>query len=236
MADERPVRQSSKVRVAEFLATKVGEGNVFTKFQLFDGVPGVAQADRRMRDLRELGWEIDNYKTDPRLRPDEYRLAAIGTRIDLGEQAADTEPRARLTASRRREALEEAGFACQICGISPGEAYTDESPHQKAVLGVYFADPTPPASTERDNLRVECQRCRAGGVSGRPAIPSPDEVLALASQLTSREDKRRLYRMMHSGRPQRDEVELAFTAWARLGREDRVKVMLQFAGDLIDGD
>ena len=35
MADERPVRQSSKVKVAVFLAG-VGEGNVFTKLQLFE--------------------------------------------------------------------------------------------------------------------------------------------------------------------------------------------------------
>ncbi|MFE1937538.1 HNH endonuclease [Streptomyces sp. NPDC059474] len=233
MSDERPVRRSSKVKVAEFLAA-VGEGNVFTKLQLFEGVPGVAQADRRMRDLRDLGWQIDNYKSDPRLHPDEYRLTAIGTRIDLGEQPKEA-PRPRITAARRREALERAGFVCQSCGIGAGEVYADEDGH-RAVLSVHLADPGPPVNTELSNLRVECQRCNAGTRGAGRAAPAPEEVLMRASSLSTREDKRRLYRLMQSGRLERDEVELIFAEWLRLSREDRVDVMLRFAGALIEED
>ena len=230
MADERPVRRSSKVKVAEFLAA-VGEGNVFTKLQLFEGVPGVAQADRRMRDLRELGWKIDNYKTDPRLQPDEYRLTEIGTRVDLGEQPKET-PRPRISAARRREALDRAGSACQTCGMRANEPYPDED--QRAVLSVHIIDPTPPVDTELTNLRVECQRCNAGVRGGGTAMPAPEDVLRRASGLGSREEKRRLYRLMQSGRPERDEVDLIFGEWLRLGRDDRVDVMLKLAGALID--
>ncbi|WP_416985958.1 HNH endonuclease [Streptomyces sp. T028] len=232
MTEERPVRRSSKVKVAEFLAA-VGEGNVFTKLQLFEGVPGVAQADRRMRDLRELGWKIDNYKTDPRLQPDEYRLTAVGTRIDLGEQPKET-PRPRISATRRREALERAGHACQTCGMRAGEIYPDED--QTAVLSVHFIDPTPPVDMELSNLRVECQRCNAGVRGTGTALSAPEEVLARASGLGSREEKRRLYRLMQSGRQERDEVDLVFGEWLRLGREERVDVMLKLAGVLIEED
>ncbi len=57
-----------------------------------------------------------------------------------------------------------------------------------------------------------------------------------ASSLSTREDKRRLYRLMQSGRLERDEVELIFAEWQRLSREDRVDVMLRFAGALIEED
>jgi hypothetical protein len=233
MTDERPVRRSSKVKVAEFLAA-VGEGNVFTKLQLFEGVPGVAQVDRRMRDLRELGWRIDNYKTDPRLKPDEYLLAEIGTRIDLGEQPQEPS-RPRMPAARRREAIERAGFLCQTCGISAGEAYPEDET-QRAVLSVHLVDPAPPIDTGLSNLRVECQRCNAGLRGTGRALPTLEDVLARASALGNREDKRRLYRLMQSGRLERDEVELIFAEWLRLGRGDRVDVMLQLAGALIEED
>ena len=39
---------------------------------------------------------------------------------------------------------------------------------------------------------------------------------------------------MQSGRPERDEVDLIFGEWLRLGRDDRVDVMLKLAGALID--
>ncbi|MFH8283992.1 hypothetical protein [Streptomyces antibioticus] len=232
MTDKRPVRRSSKVKVAEFLA-EIGEGSVFTKLQLFEGVPGVAQADRRMRDLRELGWKIDNYKTDPRLQPDEYRLTELGTRIDLGEQPAET-PRPRIPAARRREALDRAGSACQTCGMQAGELYPDED--QRAVLSVHLIDPTPPVDTDLPNLRVECQRCNAGLRGGGTALPVPEDVLTRAIALSSREEKRRLYRLMQSGRPERDDVDLIFADWLRLGRDERVDVMLKLAGALIEND
>jgi hypothetical protein len=233
MTDEQPVRRSSKVKVAEFLAA-LGENRIFTKLQLFEGVPGVAQADRRMRDLRALGWQIDNYKTDPRLQPDEYRLTTIGTRIDLGEQPKER-PRQRIPAARRREAIDQARSICQMCGTPAGKPFTDEE--ETAVLSVHLIDPTPPISTELANLRVECQRCSAGLRAGATASSAaPDEVLARTLRLSGREEKRRLYRLMQSGRPERDEVDLIFADWLRLGRDDQVDVMLKLAGALIEED
>ncbi|MEJ8669496.1 hypothetical protein WKI71_16955 [Streptomyces sp. MS1.AVA.1] len=221
------------MKVAEFLAG-LGEDTVFTKFQLFEGVPGVAQVDRRMRDLRELGWQIDNYKTDPRLQPDQYRLTAIGTRIDLGEQPKEA-PRYRIPAARRREAIERAFHQCQTCGARAGEPYPDSD--QTAVLSVRLIDPTPPIDNELGNLSVECQQCIAGIRSGGTASsPKPDAVLTRTLSLSGREEKRRLYRLMQSGRPERDEVDLIFADWLRLGRDDRVDVMLKLAGALIQED
>lgn len=232
MADERPVRRSSKVKVAEFLAAK-GEGKVFKKLELFEGVPGVAQVDRRMRDLRELGWQIDNYKTDPHLQPDEYRLTAIGTRIDLGEQP-ERPSRPRISATRRREAIEAVDSLCQTCGTRAGEAFSDDE-DEKAALGVHIIDPSPPTNMDLSNLRVECQRCSRGSGTGKP-LPTREEILEQASNLSSRADKRRLYRLMQSGQPERDEVERVFVQWLRLNHDDRVDVMLKLAGALIEED
>ena len=43
-------------RAALWLVEVVGEGNSFTKSQLREAFPEVAQIDRRMRDLRDFGW------------------------------------------------------------------------------------------------------------------------------------------------------------------------------------
>jgi hypothetical protein len=140
-----------------------------------------------------------------------------------------------MPAARRREAIERAGFLCQTCGISAGEAYPEDET-QRAVLSVHLVDPAPPIDTGLSNLRVECQRCNAGLRGTGRALPTLEDVLARASALGNREDKRRLYRLMQSGRLERDEVELIFAEWLRLGRGDRVDVMLQLAGALIEED
>jgi hypothetical protein len=102
------------------------------------------------------------------------------------------------------------------------------------VLSVHLVEPIQPVGTELSNLRVECQRCSTGIRGTGRARPTPEGVLERASGLSSREDRRRLYRLMQSGRPERDEVELIFAEWLRLEREERLDVMLKLAGALIE--
>src|SRR5437868_290630 len=71
----------SRTRVAHWLFAEVGEGRVFTKNDMRDALPGIEQIDRRMRDLRPLGWKIRTYKVMPTLAANELFLEKIGDRI-----------------------------------------------------------------------------------------------------------------------------------------------------------
>jgi hypothetical protein len=59
---------------ALWLAAEVGEGGVFTKEQVRQAFPGISQADRRIRDLRDYGWVIHTNTDDASLASGEQRL------------------------------------------------------------------------------------------------------------------------------------------------------------------
>jgi len=150
--------------VAEWLRAK-GVGAIFTSEEMREAHPGVVQIDRRMRELRELGWVIRSNQTDPNLSPQEYRLDAIG------EEAASTGQRRPISGRVRRELFEAAGNRCQVCGVGAGETYAD-APGLIARLQIGHWVPINQkgSPTALGNLRVECQRCneairnRTGGV------------------------------------------------------------------------
>ncbi|MBW1599978.1 HNH endonuclease [Streptomyces sp. JJ38] len=231
MAGSGEARQSSIRLVAEFIAG-VGPGGTFTKLDLFRAVPDVAQADRRMRQLREMGWRIDNYKINPNLRPNEYRVVELGVRIDLGEPAPKT-VRKNITGPKRRRILERDGHTCQVCGIQAGAAFPD-APERRATLTVGHVIPVNRAgSNDDENLRAECQRCgdEARDVTTDP--PTKEQVLAHLSHLGGLKEKRRLYGWMQAGRRTLDDTEKLFIDWARLSPADRLTVMAELADQVI---
>ncbi|MEV6928788.1 HNH endonuclease signature motif containing protein [Dactylosporangium sp. NPDC051485] len=218
---------SSLMQVAAFIAN-VGVGSKFTKLDLFRAVPGVAQADRRMRDLRAMGWEFDNYKVNRNLTADEYLLKAIGVRVDLGEAAPRT-VRKNITGPKRRRILERDGHTCQVCGIAAGMAFPDV-PERTAVLTIGHIIPVVRGGTnDDDNLRAECQRCgdESRDVTVNP--PTKQEVLTHIQHLGSAREKRRLFGWMQAGRRVSDDTERAFNNWARLPYAHRLEVMAALA-------
>ncbi|MFD7577270.1 hypothetical protein [Kitasatospora sp. NPDC059817] len=72
---------STMVRAALWLVEVVGEGNVFTRAQLRDAFPGVTQIERRLRDLRDLGWVIENSRTQVSLQQNEQLFVRAGDAI-----------------------------------------------------------------------------------------------------------------------------------------------------------
>ncbi|MFD8159703.1 MULTISPECIES: hypothetical protein [Streptomyces] len=76
--NDSELNMGSMVRAALWLVTVVGEGNVFTKRDLREAFPGVAQIDRRMRDLREYGWSIATNRDDALLGANECRFVKAG--------------------------------------------------------------------------------------------------------------------------------------------------------------
>ncbi|WP_326807849.1 HNH endonuclease [Streptomyces sp. NBC_01775] len=224
------VRRTSLVKVAEFVASR-GIGNKFSKLDLFEAVPDVSQADRRMRELRPMGWIIDNYKVNPNLKPDEYLVRELGTRVDLGEAAPKT-IRKNITGPKRRRVLERDGHMCQVCGIRAGQVFPD-APERGAIMTIGHIIPVKRGGQNDDgNLRAECQRCGDEARDLTVDPPTAEQVLAHASQ-GSLKDKRQLYGWMQLGRRTPSDIEKVFQEWSRLGPADRMSVMTALAGQVI---
>jgi hypothetical protein len=143
-------QEGTMIRVARWLLSEVGEGNVFTKQDLRAAFPNVEQVDRRMRALRDFDWIINTNLEDASLSPHELRFASQGQAVwDKGRSSSG----AGLSSKARRHALSSANYLCQTCGIPAGVDHPDP-PLASAVLSV---------TRNGDEASVHCQRCRSGG-------------------------------------------------------------------------
>jgi hypothetical protein len=149
----------TKIRTALWLISEVGVGNSFTKEQHRAAFPGIAQADRRLRDLRTDGWVIHTSFEDLSLNSEEQRFVSIGAAV--WNRGAQKKAGNVLTAKMRREAFAESDHQCRICGIAGGEKYPD-APHMSAVLSVSRQDVTFPDGQVRTAFISECKLCRSG--------------------------------------------------------------------------
>ena len=147
-------RIGSKKLIGEFLKRHVGE--VVTSKQIQDVVPGVAEWARRVRDLREEGWNISSHKDRTDLKPGDYVLEAEPPK--LGESGYRF-PR-KISARLRSQVLERNGYTCQMCGIGAGEVAEDG---RKTTLQVgHIVDRDHGGKDELSNLRAMCSRCNQG--------------------------------------------------------------------------
>ena len=181
-------------RVAHYLATVVGERQVFEKSTLRGIIPAIEQVDRRMRDLRQVGWMIRTYKDMARLRPHELYLERIGERV---WEPGYRWPRKALSAGKRRKVLDRDGPHCKVCGIDFGAEYPDR-PGVIARPTIGHIIPSERGGTDDlDNLRPECQRCNepARNLTARAADV---ELLKREIRELGRQDKRRLQQWMQS--------------------------------------
>lgn len=153
-SDWRTSAAGAKVRAALWLYTEIGEGGVFTKDQLRAAFPGVAQIDRRVRDLRSEGWKITTYGEDRSLAPDQQRLVRVGGKVWLpGYRSQQV---AAVSDKERAGVLAADGFACSSCGIGAGEGYPDD-PVRTAKLVVKRVE------APSVGLSTLCTRCAGGG-------------------------------------------------------------------------
>ncbi|WP_211250774.1 HNH endonuclease [Mycetocola saprophilus] len=184
-----------------------------------------------MRDLRSMGWVIDNYKTNPTLSPEQYLLREIGTRVDLGEKPISQ--RKSITGAKRRRILDRDGHVCQSCFTAGGEEFND-APGRRATLTIGHIVPVVRGGTNDDsNLRTECQRCNDEARDNTDNPPSADEVLTQASQ-GSRREKLILYRWMNQNQRAISDQEKLFIKWRRLPASERERVMHALAAQVID--
>ncbi|MEU4209629.1 hypothetical protein AB0F13_06405 [Streptomyces sp. NPDC026206] len=154
-------KRGGMVRAALWLETVVGVGNIFTKAQLRQAFPDQAQIDRRVRDLRDRGWQIDTNLTDPSLKQEEQRYVAKGAEVWIPGQGKSIKAKDSLTEAQRTKVLLD-DTLCRLCGIGSGEPYGDGSVLQAklevARRKVRLAD-----GTVEVQLVLECNRCRRGG-------------------------------------------------------------------------
>ena len=149
-------------RGALWLLQEVGVGNVFTKEDIRRAFPGIAQADRRIRDLRKFSWRLETSATDASLAPEEQRFAEAGVAVwdPKARAVADSGALRSLSPKQRAAAMAADGYQCVLCGIAGGEMYV-EPPKQLAVLTVSRVL-TNAAEEPREELLTLCTRCADG--------------------------------------------------------------------------
>lgn len=155
-------------RAALWLVQVVGEGEIFTKAELREAFPDVAQIDRRMRDLRDFGWKIDTKREDIDLDANEQRYVQRGEPV--WEPGRGTRPRSSITVNQRRELLATYNHKCSSCGATPGDAYADSE--VTAQLDVAKREVLLPDGTKALQYVVECNRCRVGGIGTTYDVPA----------------------------------------------------------------
>ncbi|MGA5006885.1 hypothetical protein ACPCDX_18020 [Streptomyces koyangensis] len=147
-------------KAALWLIQVIGEGNTFTKADVAGAFPGVAQADRRVRDLRQYGWQIHTNRDDATLDQHEQRFVSAGKPVWEPGNAGGS-PRASITDRRRREVLVADGNMCRSCGIAAGGEYSDGV--EAAQIDIARRPVLQADGTEEIELVAECNRCRVGG-------------------------------------------------------------------------
>lgn len=218
--DDPEFSAGTMVRGALWLVQVVGEGNTFTKNQLREAFPGVSQADRRIRDLRDYGWIVYSSTEDARLTAEDQRFVKMGVPVWDAKARRDSTPQKSVSSKERQAVLARDGYMCTLCGIAGGEPYPDDTV-LTAVLSVSRRTLVRADGREEAALVTECKRCRAGRDSDPISIV--DAVTAVRD-LEPRE-QRRIARWMERGRRGTTELDRAWTAFLRLPADKRQAVI-----------
>jgi hypothetical protein len=176
-------KYGSMARAALWLEEEVGEGEVFTKAALRAAFPDVAQIDRRIRELRKYGWQIDTSREDPALKQQEQRYVKKGLPVWIPGQAKAQE-KASLTAAQRTAIMQKDGYLCRCCGVGAGEAFAGGG--QPAQLDISRRKVRNAEGVAEIQPVTECNRCRVGRRTHEVDFA---DVLDRLSQLTELERK-----------------------------------------------
>lgn len=217
--DDPEYSAGTMVRGALWLVQVVGKGNTFTKNQLRDAFPGVAQIDRRIRDLRDYGWIVYSNTEDASLLAEDQRFVKAGIAVWDPKARRMAAPQKAISSSDRQAVLVRDGYMCTLCGIAGGETYPEDS-IMTAVLAVSQRIARDAEGHERQVLVTECKRCRAG--RGGTCIDL-DAAVAVASGLAPSE-LRRLLRWVERGRRGATELDRAWAAYLRLPPDEQKEV------------
>jgi 5-methylcytosine-specific restriction endonuclease McrA len=207
----------AKKRVAHYLATEVGEGNVFSFQDVRRAIPNIEQLGRRMRELREVGWRILSYKDTTQLQPDELLLHGVGERI---WEPGYRWPSRRLSAATRRKVFERDGQRCMVCGIDLGAEYPDRLGVVARPTVGHWVPKERGGTDDLSNLRAECHLCNE---SSRDLTDAPVDVDLLKRRIRelTRGDKQLLASWMLGGRRTFTKPEQLWAEYNQLSQPDR---------------
>ncbi|MCM2427675.1 hypothetical protein [Streptomyces sp. RKAG337] len=211
-------------RAGLWLVSVVGVGGVFTKGELREAFPETSQIDRRMRDLRDHGWQIDTSREDASLGASEQRFVAQGEPVwEPGKGRAKLG--AAITVTRRREVLARDGYMCRSCGIAPGQPFADS--YESAQLDIARREVRLADGGVTVELVTECNRCRVGG---RGLTADVAGVLAGIDRIGAFERKI-LTGWVASDRREFSAVERLWADYRTLPEESRLKIREILGGE-----
>lgn len=216
--------RGSMARVALWLESEVGVGKIFTKTQMREAFPEVAQIDRRMRDLRDYGWTIHTHREDPTLKQEEHRYVSRGAEVWIPGQAKAPKDKASLTAAQRSRVMSGDNYLCRSCGIGAGEAFGPGAPG--AQLDVARRKVRTPEGAMEMQLVTECNRCRVGG---GPRQIDLGRLVTSVQQLSALE-KRALAEWMANDRRPASDLEQIWGLYRTLPVESRETIKRALAG------
>ncbi len=211
-------------RVAHYLSNEVGQGQTFDVNTLRERIPGVTQLDRRMRDLRKVGWVIRSYKDVGHLKPNELFLEEIGEHV---WEDGFKWPEQGLSAKTRRQVFERDGSRCFVCGIEFGSPY----PHlpntvARGTVGHIVARERG-GGDDLENLRPECHLCNE---QSQNLTGSPVDVGLLERKIRQlkREEKKELMKWMLAKRRPFTDTEALWMEYQQLptSRKEAVQAEL----------
>lgn len=206
------MRFGAEVKIASWLQFNADVGSLHTLRDLRRvlGEKGKPEAqehfNRRVRKLRDFGWEILSARDDASLQPDQYRLQKKGDPIWLGKSRfAQPQP----SAAVRREVFDRDGRRCVLCGIGAGEEYPNRpGRHARLTLGHVVANLRGGATTA-DNLRTECSLCNEPVRAEAATVEDLATLLERVKRL-GRSDKERLLDWIRAEKRSRDAVDVLF--------------------------
>ncbi len=196
-------------KLAAWLTFNKGVGEKFTIRELRDalGTPNGPNADehfgRRMRTLRQYGWNLPSAKDVAGLDADQYMIAKLGSPIWLGKKNF-TAPG--VSAKTRSDVFARDGHRCVLCGVGSNEQYPGEpGSHARLTIGHVRAGSLA-GMNDATNLRSECSRCNE---PLRNEASSSQSIADLTPQISNlkREDKVRLLTWLENGQRSRDKVD-----------------------------
>jgi 5-methylcytosine-specific restriction endonuclease McrA len=212
-------------RTAAWLRFHVAVGETFTVSDIREGVGGNdgfltdEHAQRRLRRLREYGWQFPSKKHARELGVEGYRLDKYGWWPGEGPKPRKNS----VSAAVRRRVLERDGNRCQICGVGAGEPYPGE-PETKAAMTVGHVRPNAfGGSSDESNLRAECSRCNEPARTATEPPQSLETVVALYQNLKTSEQSR-ISQWVAQGHRGRDRVDELYDRIRMLSPGDRDQV------------
>ncbi|MFF2399126.1 HNH endonuclease [Streptomyces goshikiensis] len=223
LPDWRDDRGGGLVRGALWLVQVIGVGNTFTKAQLREAFPDIAQIDRRIRDLRDWGWVIDTSREDMSLEQSEQRFVKPGISVwDPVERKKRTRA---VSTSTRLAVLSRAQFACELCGRPVNHLTPSSKLHLAHRVSLARGGENSP-----ENLTVLCSDCRAA----RDGASGVSKVADQASSLPLRERTRLLAWIAMGERP-RTAVEDVWAQYQQLPPADQ-QLLARRLARIVDED